>query len=168
MNERYNTPNSGCCGRPFHYDKAKKCGENHCCFNEYDYKMNACIRRKQPDCTAQAVIPAVTIEAIDGITNYSNAFVHVTSTNTTYYVDDKHTPIMVWAGNIEVNLPSTITTEEEFIAFIRSFNLRGQYLNVKIYIEDWQNYIIDSFYFDKTGQLYFVNEFEPVTEEPLL
>ena len=167
MNEKYNTPNSGCCGRPFQYAPSRKCGDNHCCFNEYDYKMNACIRKKQPDCTAQAVIPAVTIETTDGIVNYSNAFVHVTSTNTTYYVDDNHTPIIVWAGNIEVNLPSTVTTEEESIAFVKSFNLRNQYLNVKLYVEDWQKYIIDSFYFDKAGQVYFVNEFEPITEEPL-
>ena len=167
MNEKYNTPNSGCCGRPFQYAQEKKCGQNHCCFNEYNYKMNACIRKKQPDCTAQAVIPAVTIETTDGITNYSNAFVHVTSTNTTYYVDDKHTPIMVWAGTIEVDLPSTITTGEEFIAFIRSFNLRGQYLNVKFYVEDWNSYTIDSFYFDKKGQLYFAGKYEYVTEEPL-
>ena len=167
MNEKYNAPNSGCCGRPFQYAPSKKCGENHCCFNEYGYKMNACIRRKQPDCTAQAVIPAVTIETVDGITNYSNAFVHVTSTNTTYYVDDKHTPIIVWAGNIEVNLPSTADTPEEFEAFVKSFNLRSQYLNVKFYNQEQQKYYIDSFYFDRTGQLYFVDEFEPITEEIL-
>ena len=167
MNEKYNTPNSGCCGRPFQYAPSKKCGESHCCFNEYDYKMNACIRRKQPDCTAQAVIPAVTIETTDGLINYSNAFVHVTSTNTTYYVDDKHTPIIVWAGNIEVDLPSTVDTPEEFEAFVRSFSLRSQYLNVKFYNQEQQKYYIDSFYFDRTGQLYFVNEFEPITEEIL-
>lgn len=167
MNEKYNAPNSGCCGRPFHYDKAKKCGENHCCFNEYDYKMNACIRRKQPDCTAQAVIPAVTIETTDGIINYSNAFVHVTSINTTFYVDDRHTPIMVWAGPLEVDAPNDINTEEEFIEFLKSFNLRGQFLYIRLYDQDQQKYYIDSFYFDKAGRIYFNNEFEQIIEEPL-
>ena len=163
----YNTPNSGCCGRPMQYATEPKCGQNRCCFNEYDYKMNACIRKKKPDCDAQAVIPAITLETTFGLTSYTNCFVHILSNNTTYYVDDKGTPIMVWAGNIEVDLPSTADTPEEFEAFVRSFSLRSQYLNVRFYDQDQQKYYIDSFYFDRTGQLYFVNEFEPITEEIL-
>lgn len=71
--------------------------------NEYAYKQKACIRNKQPDCEAQAVIPSITVETVDGITNLANCLVHVTSTNTTYYVDDKHRVMITWAG--PVNIP---------------------------------------------------------------
>lgn len=71
--------------------------------NEYAYKQKACIRNKQPDCEAQAVIPSITVETVDGITNLANCLIHVTSTNTTYYVDDKHRVMITWAG--PVNIP---------------------------------------------------------------
>lgn len=103
MNENYNTPNSGCCGRPMAYAPENKCNYNDCCINEYPYKMKACIKNKQPDCEAQAVIPSITVETVDGITNLANCLVHVTSTNTTYYVDDKHRIMITWAG--PVNIP---------------------------------------------------------------
>lgn len=51
---------------------------------------------------AKAVIPSVTVDSIDGITNLANCFVHVTNNNTTYYIDDKHRPMLVWAGPAEV------------------------------------------------------------------
>lgn len=102
MNENYNTPNSNCCGRPMNYAPEQKCNYNNCCLNEYNYKMPACIRNKQPDCTAQAVIPAITVETVDGLTNLANCFVHVASINTTYYVDEKHRPMFIWAGPVEV------------------------------------------------------------------
>lgn len=102
MNENYNTPNSGCCGRPMHYDATPKCNYNSCCMNEYAYKQKACIRNKQPDCEAQAVIPSITVETVDGITNLANCLVHVTSTNTTYYVDDKHRIMITWAGPVDI------------------------------------------------------------------
>lgn len=101
MNDNYNTPNSGCCGRPFVYSTKPKCNYNNCCMNEYAYKQKACIRNKQPDCEAQAVIPSVTVETVDGLTNVANCFVHVTSINTTFYIDDKHRPMMIWAGPVE-------------------------------------------------------------------
>lgn len=103
MNENYNTPNSGCCGRPFVYSNKPKCNYNDCCMNEYKYTMPACIRNKQPDCTAKAVIPSITVETVDGLTNLANCFVHVTSTNTTYYVDDKHRIMVTWSGLVPVN-----------------------------------------------------------------
>lgn len=103
MNENYNTPNSGCCGRNFPTAPENKCNYNSCCMNEYAYKQKACIRNKQPDCEAQAVIPSITVETVDGITNLANCLVHVTSTNTTYYVDDKHRIMITWAG--PVNIP---------------------------------------------------------------
>lgn len=102
MNENYNTPNSGCCGRPMNYSTGPKCEQNHCCFNEYDYKMKACIKNKTPDCTSQAVIPSTTIESTEGLSCYKNALVHVTSTNTTYYMDESGRPLITWAGPMNI------------------------------------------------------------------
>lgn len=161
MNEKYNAPNSPCCGRRF--SKAEpKCNYNSCCLDEYKYTMPACIRNKQPDCMAKAVIPSVTVETTDGITNLANCFVHVTSINTTFYIDDKHRPMIIWAGNVETEVPENIQTEEEFIAFVKSFNLKEQFLYVKTYNQDDDRNVISSFYFDKTGKLYWAGEFEEV------
>ena len=124
--------------------------------------MPACIRNQQPDCLAKAVIPSITVETVDGLTNLANCFVHVTSTNTTYYIDDKHRPMIIWAGPVEVELPSDISSQEEFEEFIRSFDLKSQFLYVKIFDADSNNYGFDSFYFDKTGKIYFAGEFFPV------
>lgn len=104
MNENYNTPNSGCCGRPMSYAPANKCNYNDCCLNEYPYTTPACIRNKQPDCMAKAVIPSVTVDTTDGISNLANCFVHVTEINTTFYIDDKHRPMIIWAGPVEVSV----------------------------------------------------------------
>lgn len=154
MNENYNAPNSSCCGRPFVYNTKPKCNYNNCCLNEYKYTMPACIRNKQPDCTAQAVIPSITVETVDGITNLANCFVHVTSTNTTYYIDDKHRPMMIWAGPMEVDLPSDVQTQDDFVAFLQTFDLRDQFLYVKYYNpEDDKNMFMQIFY-DKTGKKY--------------
>jgi hypothetical protein len=126
--------------------------------------MPACIRNKQPDCTAKAVIPSITVDTIDGITNLANCFVHVTSNNTTYYIDDKHRPIITWAGDVEVELPADVITNEQFEAFIRSFNLREQQLRVKLFSNDISKYVIEVFYFDKTGKIYLAGEYEEITE----
>lgn len=162
MNEKYNAPNSPCCGRPMYYAPQPKCNYNGCCLDEYKYTMPACIRNKQPDCTAKAVIPATTVETAEGIINLANCFVHVTSTNTTYYIDDKHRPMIIWAGPVEVDVPSDISTQEEFEAFINSFKLKGQFLYARFFDNDSQAYRIDQFYFDKTGAIFFAGEFEPV------
>lgn len=160
MNDKYNTPNSGCCGRPMNYATTPKCGQNHCCFNEYNYKMNACIRKRQPDCSAQAVIPAITLENAFGLTSYANCFVHILSNNTTYYVDDKGTPIITWQGPVEVQLPEDVQTEEQWIDFIKSFKLKGQFLYLKFHNQEFDNDLIDSFYFSNSGKIYFAGEFE--------
>lgn len=162
MNNDYNTPNSSCCGRPMHYAPEAKCNYNSCCMDEYKYAMPACIRNKQPDCTAKAVIPSITVETADGLTNLANCFVHVTGTNTTYYIDDKHRPMIIWTGPVEVDLPSDVSPQEEFEEFIRSFNLKSQFLYVKFFDNDSNNYVINSFYFDKTGKIYSAGEFYPV------
>lgn len=73
--------------------------------------MPACIRNKQPDCLAKAVIPSVTVETTDGITNLANCFVHVTSINTTFYIDDKHRPMIIWAGPVEIENYNIVENE---------------------------------------------------------
>lgn len=81
-----------------------KPGCNFCdsCFEEYKYTMPACIRNQAPDCKAKAVIPSITVQTVDGITDLANCFVHVTNINTTFYVDDKHRVMITWAGPVEI------------------------------------------------------------------
>lgn len=133
----------GCCGRPMHYDATPKCNYNSCCMNEYAYKQKACIRNKQPDCEAQAVIPSITVETVDGITNLANCLVHVTSTNTTYYVDDKHRIMITWAGPVEI---------DGYDVSSNPLNLRSQTLYADI------NGIYSEIYFDKNGIPHFMRE----------
>ena len=136
MNENYNTPNSNCCGRPMNYAPKTKCNYNDCCLSEYKYTMPACIRNKQPDCTAQAVIPSITTETVDGLTNLANCFVHVSSINTTYYVDDKHRPMIIWAGAVEV---------KDYDISKNELGLRSQTCYTKI------NGVYSEVYFDHQG-----------------
>jgi hypothetical protein len=89
----------------------------------------------------------------------------VTSNNTTYYIDDKHRPIITWAGDVEVELPADVVTNEQFTEFIKSFSLREQQLRVKLFSNDISRYIIQVFYFDKTGKIYWAGEYEEITEE---
>jgi len=63
---------------------------------------NGCIREKQPGCPMQAAIPSVTVESIEGIKNLADCLVHVSDINTTFYIDDKHRPIITWAGPIDI------------------------------------------------------------------
>ena len=164
MNEKYNAPNSPCCGRPINYAPEQKCKCYDNCLSETCGTMPACIRNKQPDCLAKAVIPAVTVDSVDGLTNLANCFVHVTSINTTFYIDDKHRPMMVWAGDVEVNLPASVVTDAQWEEFLHSFNLNGQFLYVKTHDIDNNKDVIISFYFDKTGKTYRAGEFEETTE----
>lgn len=123
------------CGRPFPQAQPK-CNYCNTCLTEYPYAMPACIKRKQPDCLAKAVIPAVTTETVDGITNLANCFVHVANTNTTFYIDDKHRPMIIWAGPVEMaNYDITENT----------LGLRSQTLFTYI------NGAFTEVYFDKTG-----------------
>ena len=90
------------CGRPMTYAKPCECKYEDSCLSEYRCPMPACIKNKQPDCLAKAVIPAITVDTADGITNLANCFAHVTEINTTFYIDDKHRPMITWAGPVEV------------------------------------------------------------------
>lgn len=98
--EYYNTCEK--CGRPF--PKAKPCACS-CGFGTGEYRMNVsgCIRNKNPECPYNAVIASVTVENVDGITNLADCLVHVTSINTTFYIDDKHRIMIIWAGPVEVS-----------------------------------------------------------------
>lgn len=91
------------CGRPFVYADTKKCRYCDACLTEYPYAAPACIRKGADPCKAKAVIPALTTETVDGLTNLANCFIHVTNINTTFYVDDKHRPMIIWAGPVEVD-----------------------------------------------------------------
>lgn len=94
------------CGRPWAICKQDGgCGCNKCKdikFCEYGRMANGCIREKQPGCPMQAVIPSVTIESIEGIKNLADCLVHVSDINTTFYIDDKHRPIITWAGPVDI------------------------------------------------------------------
>lgn len=72
--------------------------------------------------------------------------------------------MIIWAGNVEVNLPADVQTDEQWGEFLHSFNLKSQFLYVKFYNEDNNTNVIQSFYFDKTGKIYWAGEFEEVTE----
>lgn len=165
MNDTNNSNNTcGTCGRPFPQTTDSKCNYNNCCLSEYKYTMPACIKKKEPDCMAKAVIPAITVDSVDGITNLANCFVHVTSINTTYYIDDKHRPLLVWVGDVEVQLPKGISTDEQIMEFVKSYNLRGQKLYIKMFdSSDGMNYV-EEFYFDKNGMIYFVGKHQELKE----
>lgn len=111
------------CGRSF-VTGAPKCNFNDSCLTEYPCTMQACIKNKQPDCTAKAVIPSITVDTVDGLTTLANCFVHVTYNNTTYYIDDKHRPMIIWAGPVE--LP------DNYDVGLNEYGLAGQeaYVNV--------------------------------------
>lgn len=136
MNENKFSPYSTCCGRPMHYAPHKECGCDSGCRDEYPCSRPACIKKQLPDCTAKAVIPEVTVETVEGITNLANCFVHVTSINTTYYIDDKHRVMITWAGPIEID----------------SYDIEANPLNIRsqsVYTEVESVY--SHVYFDKRG-----------------
>lgn len=93
----------GSCGRSFPTAVPSGCTYWDGCGCENHHKKLACIKQKQPDCEATAVIPSITVETADGITNLANCFVHVTNINTTFYVDSKHRIMLVWAGPVETS-----------------------------------------------------------------
>lgn len=103
VEEKYNTPNSGCCGRPMQYATESQCNYTDACMDEYCCPKLGSIKETEPDCRHKAVIPSVTVESVEGITNLANCLVHVNDINTTFYVDDKHRIMITWAG--PANIP---------------------------------------------------------------
>lgn len=90
------------CGRPMQYATEPKC--NYCtpCMSEYCGCKLGRIKEMEPTCDSTAVIPSITVESVEGITNLANCFVHVNDINTTFYVDDKHRVMIVWAGPVDM------------------------------------------------------------------
>ena len=100
-------PTCTACGRPWVVCKGE-CGcKKSCCNNvnfcEYGSKVSGCLRGVEPSCPMQAVIPSVVVDDVSGLKNLADCFVHVTSINTTFYIDDKHRTMITWAGPVEVD-----------------------------------------------------------------
>lgn len=145
-----------CCNKP-------KCGGCQC--REYGCKHNACIRQKNPECPYTAVIPAVTVEHTSNLKDLADCFVHVSDTNTTFYIDDKHRMMVTWAGPVEFDADPNWTEqdwEEHIIG--NAEGLRSQFAYYKQFSSDNNEYVITAFYYDKTGTPYFAGEFEEVKE----
>lgn len=118
------------------YAPENKCKFNDCCLSETCGCALGCIKKDADPCKAKAVIPSITVDTVEGITNLANCFVHVTTINTTFYVDDKHRPMIVWAGPVEVGNYDIEANE---------LNLRSQFCLTTV------NGIFTEVYFDKQG-----------------
>ena len=71
--------------------------------DEYGKKVPGCFRPCKPRCPYTAVIPSIVLDTKEGLRDIADCLVHVTSVNTTYYIDDKHRIMTVWAGPVEVD-----------------------------------------------------------------
>lgn len=132
------------CGRPQTYAKPCSCG---CPFGTGEYRMNVkgCIRNKDPECPYNAVIASVTLETVDGIKNLADCFVHVTSNNTTFYIDDKHRIMTIWAGPVEI---------EEYDYENNPLGLKSQFCFTTV------NDAYTEIYFDKQGVAHIIGKEE--------
>ena len=90
------------CGRPMQYATEPKCNYCDSCMSEHCGCKLGRIKEMEPTCDSTAVIPSVTVESVEGITNLANCLVHVEDINTTFYVDDKHRVMITWAGPVDI------------------------------------------------------------------
>ena len=90
------------CGRPMVYAKENKCNYCDSCMSEYCGCKLGRIKEIEPTCDSTAVVPSITVESVEGITNLANCLVHVNDINTTFYVDDKHRVMITWAGPVDI------------------------------------------------------------------
>lgn len=130
------------CGRPQTLCKGECCNKPNKCgcgCREYGCKHNACIRERNPECPYTAVIPMVTVDNVSNLKDLADCFVHVSSINTTFYIDDKHRMTITWAGPIEVN---------DYDYTTNPLGLRSQM------VYDFKN--DRAIYFNKTGQYRFI------------
>lgn len=135
MNNENHTCNA--CGRPF--VKQGDCYQPVC----------ACPTGTAEYSNCEAVtIPTVTVDTIDGINNLSDCFVFVTSTNTTYYIDDKHRIITAWKGVVEA---------DDYDVAKNKLNLRSQLLYTSTVNSEGETVPI-IIYFDKDGVGHVTNE----------
>lgn len=113
------------CGRPWIVCKGEcGCKDSCCCnkkvnFCEYGRMAHGCIRERAPECPMRAVIPSVVVDSVSNLKNLADCFVHVTSLNTTFYIDDKHRTMITWAGPIEY---------DNYDLEANSLGLRSQFL----------------------------------------
>lgn len=92
------------CGRPMSYCKGQCCGKTKGCqCQEYGPKVCGAIRPGEPKCPYQATIPSLTVESVSNLKDLADCFVHVSDINTTFYIDDKHRPVITWAGPVEID-----------------------------------------------------------------
>lgn len=136
MNKKDYYDNCEACGRPMPHAAKPKCNTTCGPVSEYCGCSLGRIKYEADPCKSCCVIPAVTAETVDGITNLANCLVHVTSINTTFYVDDKHRPMITWAGPVEV---------EQYDIEANELRLRSQTLFTTI---DGK---MTEVYFDKQG-----------------
>lgn len=108
------------CGRPMAYCKGQCCGKpKGCQCREYGPSVCGAIRQCEPKCPFTATIPSVVVEHADSLKDLCNTFVHVSDINTTFYIDDKHRPIITWAGPVEY---------DNYDLALNSLDLRSQFL----------------------------------------
>lgn len=120
------------CGRPMAYCKGQCCGKpKGCQCREYGPSVCGAIRQRQPECPHAAVIPSVVVEHADSLKDLCDTFVHVSDINTTFYIDDKHRPIITWAGPVEYDNYDLATNSLDLRSqFLIDFaNNRGAYYN---------------------------------------
>lgn len=146
MNDNNHTCNS--CGRPFQLGQPV-CG----CAQptgtaEYCPGRHGKITPGEKDCVENATIAQVTVDTIDGITNLASCFVYVTSTNTTYYIDDKHRILTAWKGVVEA---------DDYNIETNPLNLRSQFLYTTVTNQEGEE-VPAAVYFDKDGNPQVLNE----------
>lgn len=125
-----------CCGRPMVYAKPCECTYNSDCLSECHGCSLGRIKKDADPCKSCCVIPAITVDTVDGITNLANCFVHVTSINTTFYIDDRHRPMITWAGPVEIDSYDIEENELNLRSQLCLTTINGEYTEV---------------YFDKRG-----------------
>lgn len=134
-----------CCGRPMNYAPENKCKFNDCCLSETCGCAVGRFKKDADPCKSCCVIPALTVDTADGIMNLANCLVHVTSINTTFYIDDKHRPMITWAGPVEISDYNIATNE---------LGLRSQFCLTNI---DGAEVMV---YFDKQGAAHIISNSE--------
>lgn len=127
------------------------CSMNCHCNNQ---EVNATIQKMEKTCSAWAVIPSYTVPTIDNLKGLHNAFVHVSSVNTTFYIDNQLRRIITWKGPVFT---------ENYDYENNPLNLVGQI----VYDSATNNIII----YNQTGGYYIiknpdVNLLEVYTPEP--
>lgn len=59
------------------------------------------IKQVEPTCHPTAVIPLVIVDDVANLKALSACFAHVSSINTTFYIDEKSKLAITWAGPVE-------------------------------------------------------------------